>query len=107
MEEFDTQAVAMSISLEVSISNLRCFLSSLLEQKWGSAEKAFKTPNVQAASGSVVQTEAGTRRQLYGHSRSSRDPDAAAARTTLPSRLILISLASSMWIAPAGAVYVC
>jgi hypothetical protein len=33
MLESDTQAVAMSILLELSISNLRCFLSSSPEQK--------------------------------------------------------------------------
>jgi len=46
MLESDTQAVAMSISLEVSISNLRCFLSSSPEQNWGSAEKTFTNLNL-------------------------------------------------------------
>jgi hypothetical protein len=44
--ESDTQAVAMSILLELSISNLRCFLSSPPEQKWGSAEYAFTNLNL-------------------------------------------------------------
>jgi hypothetical protein len=34
--------------LELSISNLRCFLSSSPEQKWGSAEKAFTNLNLHA-----------------------------------------------------------